>query len=148
MLTIRPALASDQEGISACGVVGYTTSKHSVLIRKWIEKEECTVAEIDGQIAGYAVLNYEFFGDGFLAMRMVKPEFQRQGIGRQLLRHQEKICVTEKLWASTNLSNHIMQKFLKSENFILSGYVDNLDEGDPELIFVKMKADNKKFLAP
>jgi len=40
-------------------------------------------------------------------------------------------------FTSTNASNEPMQKLLGKFGFIESGHVENLDEGDPEIIFVK-----------
>jgi hypothetical protein len=44
----------------------------------------------------------------------------------------------EKLWTSTNQSNQAMRLLLPRLGFIESGRIDNLDEGDPELVFVRL----------
>ena len=46
----------------------------------------------------------------------------------------------EKLWTSTNQSNAPMCALLSRLGFILSGQIDNLDDGDPELVFVRLPA--------
>jgi hypothetical protein len=52
-----------------------------------------------------------------------------------LLRHLIGLCRTDKLWTSTNLSNQPMQALLVHAGFRLSGFIENLDENDPELVF-------------
>jgi len=44
---------------------------------------------------------------------------------------------SKKLFTSTNLSNLPMQSLLAQLNFKLSGVIENLDEGDPELVYFK-----------
>ncbi len=46
----------------------------------------------------------------------------------------------EKLWTSTNESNVAMRNLLVRLGFIPSGQIDNLDEGDLELVFVHLPA--------
>ncbi len=66
---------------------------------------------------------------------MVGEDFRRQGLGIGLVRYFKEICETPKLFASTNLSNQQMQKLLNSAGFRTSGFIDNLDENDPEIVF-------------
>ncbi|BBV09000.1 hypothetical protein BML2537_24940 [Providencia stuartii] len=68
-------------------------------------------------------------------MLMVDSEFRRQGIGSQLIEQLKLTCVTPKLFTSTNQSNVSMQRLLANAQFIPSGIIENLDEGDPELIY-------------
>jgi hypothetical protein len=49
----------------------------------------------------------------------------------------ESICRTAKLFTSTNLSNLPMQPLLAKLGYKLSGVIHNLDEDDPELVYVK-----------
>jgi hypothetical protein len=49
----------------------------------------------------------------------------------------ESECRTEKLFTSTNLSNLPMQSLLAKRGYKLSGVIDNLDPGDPELVYFK-----------
>ncbi len=46
----------------------------------------------------------------------------------------------KRVWTSTNESNAPMRALLGSAGFVESGRVDNLDPGDPELIFVRLPA--------
>jgi hypothetical protein len=49
----------------------------------------------------------------------------------------EQRCKTAKLFTSTNQSNKPMQVLLNRLGYRPSGVIENLDEGDPELVYMK-----------
>jgi len=51
-------------------------------------------------------------------------------------------CRTPKLFTSTNQSNVPMQGLLATLEFARSGLIENLDDGDPELVYFKRLRDN------
>ena len=53
------------------------------------------------------------------------------------MRHVERSCLPDKLFTSTNQSNTQMQALCETLGYVKSGWVDNLDEGDPEIIYFK-----------
>ncbi len=112
-------------------------------IADWVGKGECFIAERSGTIVAYAALNYNFFHRGFIEMLMVDKNSRQQGIGEAFLNYLSSICKTDTLWTSTNQSNQPMQKLLARTGFRESGRIDNLDEGDPELVFyMKVSKEN------
>jgi len=44
---------------------------------------------------------------------------------------------TAKVFSSTNQSNRRMHQLFHNLGFVKSGFIDNLDEGDPEIIYMK-----------
>lgn len=86
---------------------------------------------------GYGVLDFSFFGQAFIPLIMVRGSQRRHGVGSAILRTLESQCAAVKLFTSTNASNEPMQKLLEKLGFIKSGYIENLDEGDPEIVFIK-----------
>ncbi len=68
---------------------------------------------------------------------MVAPEFRRQGLGEAIIRHFRSTLTQPKLFSSTNMSNKPMQELFAKLGFRWSGYIENLDEGDPEIIFYR-----------
>jgi ribosomal protein S18 acetylase RimI-like enzyme len=136
-IDIRVARGADIDELVRLDTVVPRDPIRAEFIRTWVEAGECFVAEGAERIVGYGVLNYQFFHLGNVDMLMIHPDFRGQGVGRKLLRHLAALCKTEEFWVITNLSNQPMQRLLASEGFKLSGFVDNLDEGDPELIFFK-----------
>jgi ribosomal protein S18 acetylase RimI-like enzyme len=106
-------------------------------IARSVQSGVAWVAVSGGQIVGYAVLEYSFFSRGFLAMLSVHPEHRRQGVASALVRRIEAVCATDKLFTSTNESNRAMQALLLKLEYVPSGIIENLDEGDPELVYCK-----------
>jgi len=111
----------------------------AVYIGDWIARGECVVAEMGGGIAGFGVMHYHFFHSGFIDLVMVRPALRRRGIARALVRHLAATCTSPKVWISTNLSNTPMQRLLAAEGFAMSGFIEGLDAGDPELVYNKPK---------
>ncbi len=81
---------------------------------------------------------------------MVAEHRRGEGIGRALLRDAEQCAgriggnregqteaQNDELWTSTNESNGPMQSLLLAEGYQQTGRIDNLDPGDPELVFFK-----------
>ena len=85
------------------------------------------------------VLDYSFYAQAFISMLFIHASYRRQGVGLALMKHlQESVPPSsKKLFTSTNLSNLPMQSLLAQLNFKLSGVIENLDEGDPELVYFK-----------
>jgi len=136
MLSIQLATKDNVDEICAFDQIAQQENARVEFIRSAVFSKSCYIA-VDEQIKGYAVLEYSFFETGYISMLYVRPDSRRQSIGTSLLNHLEKICKTDKLFTSTNLSNQPMQSMLARFGFKLSGVVHDLDEGDPELIYVK-----------
>ena len=101
------------------------------------ERGECLEARADGEPVGFLILDRGFFGCHFVELLYVHAEWRRRGIGTALMRAAEQRCAGQKLFTSTNESNLPMQAACARWGFVLSGRVENLDDGDPELIYFK-----------
>jgi len=137
MISIRKAERSDIQDLHACDPIAQKDEKRKKFIQRSVGAGECFVAISREKVAGYGVLDYTFYENGFISMLMVHPEHRRQGIGSALIKHMENECVTEKLFTSANESNIPMQSLLARLGFKPSGRIDNLDPGDPELVYFK-----------
>lgn len=141
---IVPATEQDLAQLIALDTVAAQESQRREAIGGWIEQNVCFVTRREGEIAGYGVLHYHFFGCGFIELLMVAPALRGQGIGSSLLAALQQQCRTEKLFTSVNASNTGMQALLLRQGFVLSGQVDNLDDDDPELFyFRRLNRENK-----
>jgi GNAT superfamily N-acetyltransferase len=116
--------------------VAQRSDERKAFIRRAVLGQNCHVA-VDIQVIGYAVLEYSFFEMGFVSMLYVHPKHRHGGVGAALMRHLESLCRTQKLFTSTNLSNQPMQTLLSKLGYKLSGVIHDLDEDDPELVYVK-----------
>ena len=129
---IRAASPLDSEAIAALMRPEWHDAR-----RRAIDAGGCAVAEADGRIAGYVALDYTFYANGFVSLLFVREEARRRGIGEALMRHAMASCRTPKLFTSTNLSNVPMQRLLAKLGFERSGVINNLDPGDPELVYLR-----------
>jgi ribosomal protein S18 acetylase RimI-like enzyme len=106
-------------------------------IDHWLGDTPVLVAELEGRVVGYGVVDHGFFGQSNVAMLMIHREYRGRKLGEQLLRWLEELADTPKLFVTTNQSNHRMQKLLSRMGYRPGGYIHELDPGDPELVFVK-----------
>ena len=134
-MRIRSAGVDDYDALCAIDSVAETSVKRCDQIRKWLGSACCCVAETDGRVVAYGVLTKHFFGHPFIEMVMVSTDFRRQGLGAAIISYFQSIITGSKLFSSTNLSNRPMLELFAEMGFEPSGYVDNLDDGDPEIIF-------------
>jgi len=116
-------------------IIGHKNRKH--MIEEFINSDHCIVEKEADRILGYLLYNNSFYGNNFIELLMVHPKYQKKGIGSKLISHYEKIVGEGKIFTSTNRSNTKMNNLLYKKNFIDSGVIYNLDENDPEMIFVK-----------
>ena len=134
---IRPAQSIDKDSILSFDLVGTSDPRRVSFLQDSIKAGECFVSEKSGAITGYGILNYRFFGCGFVALLVVHSSYRRQGVGSVLMGALERECRHQKLFTSTNRSNLPMQALLEKIGYIRSGTIENLDEDDPELVYYK-----------
>lgn len=134
-MRIRHAVKDDHPALCAMDTVAADDPARRDEIAGWIDSRSCYLVELDDRIAAYGVLTHHFFGAAFIEMVMVSSRYRRRGLGEALVSHFRSMCAGAKLFSSTNMSNRPMQTLLIKAGFRPSGYVDNLDENDPEIIF-------------
>ncbi|MYX11711.1 GNAT family N-acetyltransferase [Streptomyces sp. SID8375] len=130
----RESEADRLAGIDTIAVEGDEERRAS--IRRWCRQGLAVVAEDASGPLGYCVVEYTFFGHGFVTMLMVAPSARGRGIGHRLLSAVAASCTTPKLFTSTNVSNQPMQRLLQRAGWSPVGLLHGLDEGDPELFYL------------
>ncbi|MGD6845748.1 GNAT family N-acetyltransferase [Bacillus infantis] len=108
-------------------------------IRKAIEEERGIAANDKNLIVGFLIFDTHFFGCSFISLLIVKPNERRKGYAASLIEYFISISPTKKVFSSTNKSNQSMQEVFKRTGFIHSGFIENLDEGDPEIVYFRSK---------
>ena len=101
-----------------------------------VTDSEWFVARADGLPVGLMRLRPTFFRRPFVELLLVRPDHRRRGVGTAMLRHAQQRHAGTKVYTSTNLSNQPAQALFARCGFRLCGSVDDLDPGDPELVFV------------
>src|SRR5687768_4006930 len=137
MISIRPANEGDVEALCSLDLIAGRENKRQEFIARSVASGACSVAVAEDEVIGYGVLNYSFYDNGCIDMLYVHSDHRRRGAAEALLRHLESLCETSKLFISTNLSNLPMQSLLAKLEYVLSGIIHNLDEGDPEIVYFK-----------
>ena len=138
MLEIRLATPADIEPLIGLDTPLADGLERHADIAMWVERGQCHIARRDGEAVGYVALTRTLFHQNFVELLMVAAPARRTGVGEALLRHCLAIAGGQKLFTSTNTSNLPMQGLVTRLGFIPSGRLDNLDEGDPELFYVRL----------
>ena len=138
MTIIERASSGDFEHICALDETVHGKPARRRLIETACESGHISVARVEDVVRGFVIADESFFGQSYVRLLMVHPEFRRRGLATALMRAAELGCQAGKLFTSTNQSNIPMQRLCDRLGFVKSGYIENLDEGDPELIYVKM----------
>ena len=134
-MDIRLATSDDLPALCRLDTYAAQHPERQDEIRSRIDQDACRVIDVGNELAAYGIMTNHFFGQSFIELLMVGVRFRRSGIGLALVANFQDSCRGRKLFTSTNLSNHPMQSLLLKAGFRSSGYIDNLDAGDPELAF-------------
>ena len=137
MTLVRRADQSDLEQLLAVdplAAVGDAGRRAS--LRRAVDQDICFIGADDQGARGFVVMRpRHFYGRDFIDLLIVVPEHRRQGLGRELMRTAIAAAGTSTVFTSTNESNAPMRALLEAEGWSLSGKLDGLDEGDPELVY-------------
>jgi ribosomal protein S18 acetylase RimI-like enzyme len=137
-VNVRKATAKDLPAILEVMKIG-STADHTDFIKQSVKAGQCQAALMDDKVVGFGILGTSLlFHKAFMELLIVHPGYRRQGVGTAIIRRLEKLCATKKFFTSTNQSNIPAQKTYESLGFTRSGYIENLDEGDPEIIYFKL----------
>ncbi len=134
-LIIRTGTPNDLPSLVAIDTFAGSHSDRVEFLRQSLALGQCVVVASETEPTGFAILNYSFFGFGFIPLLVVASAHRRQGIGLRLLETLGRRCTSGKLFSSANLSNVAAQRLFVRAGFVESGRVENLDPGDPEVIY-------------
>jgi len=137
-IEIAVASSGDIEEVQAIDERVLGRAERRDFLRQSVERSECLVASRNGVLTGFVVVDRSFFYQRFVALLIVDPHYQRNGFGSALMRAVERRFPGEKLFTSTNASNLKMQAICEQLGYARSGYIEHLDEGDPEIVYFKI----------
>lgn len=136
---IRTAAAGDLSAILGFDHLARTDPARRQLVTDAVHAGTCFVAtDSAGRAIGYAIYQHRFFGHVLIELLYTDPAHRRRGVATALVSYCEAhACQTPKLFVSTNRSNAAMRGLLVKLGFVQTGTIEDLDEGDPELIYAK-----------
>lgn len=118
-MNIRTATTSDWPALEHINhVIDY--GQPEAFMHEQVKLERVLVAEKDGTVVGYALWQFMWGNNPFFALLKVLPEFQKNGIGTQLLTAGEaaiKKAGFNSYLSSTELSNEPGQTWHDKNNF-------------------------------
>jgi ribosomal protein S18 acetylase RimI-like enzyme len=139
---IAVASAEDLDAVCSLDALVLGDTSRQGLLAESIKAEHCHIAKENGNLLGLIVFQQKaFYGHGFIPLLVVHPAYRRRRVAEGLIRHIRKICPEGKLFTSTNHSNLPMQNLLEKTGFVRRGYIENLDEDDPEIVYFKKIGD-------
>lgn len=137
MVSVERATPRDREAVLGVEAEGRAIDGRTTAITLAIEDGRCLVARDGEAVLGFAVHDRSLFGQPFLALLRVRQVDRRRGIGTALVQGVIAGTDGDRLFSSTNASNTAMRMLLGRLGFVASGFIENLDPGDPEMIYVK-----------
>ena len=99
----------------------------------------------DGEVLGYSVVNNSS-ENPFVWLVIVAERFPPTRRRLRLLRHTLARFPDRKVFTSTNESNWPSRQLIESVGFERAGQIDHLDEGDSELVYVRLPAPDSPVL--
>jgi GNAT superfamily N-acetyltransferase len=101
-------------------------------------RDRALVAFIDGTPVGVTETHAQFYGHLFIELLIVDDRHRRRGVATALIAACAATAPTSKLFTSTNTSNLAAQELFLRAGFEACGSIDQLDEGDPEIVYCKL----------
>ncbi|MEI5908001.1 GNAT family N-acetyltransferase [Bacillus spongiae] len=118
-------------------VIGNTSRRR--IVKNAIDEKRCLIVKEMNDIVGFLIYDTHFFECSFISLIIVSPSKRRKGYASQLIDYMMSHSPTTKVFSSTNRSNERMKLVFEKKGFSQSGIIENLDEGDPEIIYYKTR---------
>jgi len=133
-MQIRTANETDFSALVALDEYAQTSLARINEIRAAIERGMCWCALIAGEVVGYRIDSSNFFHRPFLELVTVKWAARGTGVASALIAHFREQHGAP-VFSSCNASNAPAQRMLVAAGFRICGYIEGLDDGDPEVIY-------------
>lgn len=120
--------------------LGYSKDDWNRIFCPTPQGRDCYVAELDGRVAGVAIVKQKFLLGDYLELLGVAEWARQKGVGGQLLRHIEELVFerTTNLFACVSDFNELARSFYKKHGYQEIGPMPNfLIPGSAELLLRK-----------
>ena len=138
MIAVERATEDDFSDVCAIDEAHVHNRERCMWLAEEIRARYVLIAREGDLKMGFAVVNRKFVGEVFVDLLVVHPNHRRKGVASALIAYAEKTCPEQKIFTSTNQSNLPMQAVCAKLGYIRAGLIDHLDEGDPEIFYVKL----------
>lgn len=134
---IRPAEPNDLVQIQEFDYVMHESDARKDAAVEAIGEGRALVIETHGAVVGYGIIHHQFFARSFIDLVYIAEDERNRGLGPRLLEALEGLAKSLQVFTSTNESNVHMQHVLEAEGYRRVGRIEELDPGDPELVYVR-----------
>ena len=137
MIEIRLPRSADAPACAelAAHVVG--PDRADALIKSHLDRHQIIVADAEREIVGCIAYRTDWFQCTFVSLVVVREDFRRRGIARELFLAVEAVSLSPRLFSSTEETNAPSIRMHSALGFAPSGYIDNLPQGARELLFYR-----------
>ena len=133
---VRRARVNDLDRILELDRVEPVGHARQELLTDRVHSGEVIVFGHEDQLSGFVVARRRaFFGRDFVELLSVSNNARRHGIGSALLNAAVAQSSSARIFTSTNESNTGMRALLAKAGWQLSGRLEGIDEGDPEMVY-------------
>jgi GNAT superfamily N-acetyltransferase len=137
MIEIRLPRLADATPCAALAALVIGEERAGAFIKSHLERHHLIVADADESIVGLLAYRIDWFQCTFVSLVVVREDFRRRGIAREMFRAVEAMSPTPRLFSSTEETNAASIRMHAALGFQPSGHLDNLPQGSRELVFYR-----------
>jgi len=137
MIQIRLPRLADAVPCSGLAALVIGEERAGAFIKSHLERHHLIVADADESVIGFLAYRIDWFQCTFVSLVVVREDFRRRGIAREMFKAVEAMSPTPRLFSSTEETNAVSIRMHAALGFTPSGHIDNLPQGSRELVFYR-----------
>jgi GNAT superfamily N-acetyltransferase len=139
MIEIRLPRLADALPCSELAALVIGEERAGAFIKSHLERHHLIVAEAaeEERAVGFLAYRIDWFQCTFVSLVVVREDFRRRGIAREMFKAVEAMSPTPRLFSSTEETNAVSIRMHAALGFQPSGHIDNLPQGSRELVFYR-----------
>jgi len=137
VIEIRLPRLADAMPCSELAALVIGEERAGAFIKSHLERHHLIVAESEERVVGLLAYRLDWFQCTFVSLVVVREDFRRRGIAREMFKAVEAMSPTPRLFSSTEETNALSIRMHAALGFQPSGHIDNLPQGLRELVFYR-----------
>jgi GNAT superfamily N-acetyltransferase len=137
MIEIRLPRLADAMPCAELAALVIGEERAGAFIKSHLERHHLIVAESAESIVGFLAYRIDWFQCTFVSLVVVREDYRRRGIAREMFKAVETMSPTPRLFSSTEETNAVSIRMHAALGFTPSGHIDNLPQGSRELVFYR-----------
>ena len=137
IIEIRLPRLADSTPCAELAALVIGEERAGAFIKSHLERHHLIVAESDESVVGFIAYRIDWFQCTFVSLVVVREDYRRRGIAREMFKAVETMSPTPRLFSSTEETNAVSIRMHAALGFTPSGHIDNLPQGSRELVFYR-----------